>query len=292
MNNLKSLIDSEKVKIKKLLQNQKAFKEKDGCFVYELEADVTIPSEYILLMHFLGKIDLKLEKKITKYIISKQNKDGGWSLFYNGETDLSASVKAYYALKLSGMNEKSLVLSKAKKCIIEKGGANSVNVFTKISLALFNQIPWRTIPFMPIEIIKFPKWFPFHIYKISYWSRTVLIPLLIIMHEKPVASNPNAIDIDELFTNEIIKVKSDKSLNQRFLSVLFLFLEKLCRLLFPLLPKSMKEESKKDIINWLLPRLNGEDGLGGIFPAMVNALIAFKTVDENKYKNQILTIKN
>ena len=114
---------------------------------------------------------------------------------------------------------------------------------------------------MPIEIIKFPKWFPFHIYKISYWSRTVLIPLLIIMHEKPVASNPNAIDIDELFTNEIIKVKSDKSLNQRFLSVLFLFLEKLCRLLFPLLPKSMKEESKKDIINWLLPRLNGEDGL-------------------------------
>ena len=106
-----------------------------------------------------------------------------------------------------------------------------------------------------------------------------------------VASNPNAIDIDELFTNEIIKVKSDKSLSQRFLSVLFLFLETLCRLLFPLLPKSMKEESKKDIINWLLPRLNGEDGLGGIFPAMVNALIAFKTVDENKYKNQILTIK-
>ncbi len=146
--------------------------------------------------------------------------------FYNGETDLSASVKAYYALKLSGMNERSPVLSKAKKCIIEKGGANSVNVFTKISLALFNQIPWRSVPFMPIEIIKFPKWFPFHIYKISYWSRTVLIPLLIIMHEKPIASNPNAIDIDELFTNEIIKVKSDKSLGQRFWSVLFYFLKR------------------------------------------------------------------
>ncbi len=291
MNKLKSLLESEKVKIKKLLHSQKAFKEKDGCFVYELEADVTIPSEYILLMHFLGKIDLKLEKKITKYIISKQNKDGGWSLFYDGETDLSASVKAYYALKLSGINEKSLVLRKAKKCIIEKGGANSVNVFTKISLALFNQITWRSIPFMPVEIIKFPKWFPFNIYKISYWSRTVLIPLLIIMHEKPVASNPNAIDIDELFTSKTIKVKSDKSLSQRLLSVLFLFLETLSRLLFPLLPKSLKAESKKEIINWLLPRLNGEDGLGGIFPAMVNALIAFKTIDESKYKNQILTIK-
>ena len=161
---------------------------------------------------------------------------------------MSASVKAYYAFKLSGMNEKSLVLSKAKKCIIEKGGANSVNVFTKISLALFNQITWRSIPFMPVEIIKFPKWFPFNIYKISYWSRTVLIPLLIIMYEKPIASNPNAIDIDELFTSKTIKAKSDKSLSQRLLSVLFLFLETLSRLLFPLLPKSMKAESKKEII--------------------------------------------
>jgi squalene-hopene/tetraprenyl-beta-curcumene cyclase len=291
MDKLKSLIDSEKNKIKKLLKNQKSFKAKDGYFIYELEADVTIPSEYILLMHFLGKIDLKLEKKVTNYIISRQNKEGGWPLFYNGETDLSASVKAYYALKLSGLSENSLVLSKAKKCIIEKGGANSVNVFTKISLALFNQIPWESVPFMPIEIIKFPKWFPFHIYKISYWSRTVLIPLLIIMHEKPVASNPNAIDIDELFTNEIVKAKSEKSTSQSLLSVLFLFLETVSRLLFPLLPTSVKEKSKDDIINWLLPRLNGEDGLGGIFPAMVNALIALKTVDENKYKNQILTIK-
>ena len=170
MNKLKSLLDSEKVKINKLLKNQKVFKEKDGCFVYELEADVTIPSEYILLMHFLGKMDLKLEKKITKYIVSKQNKDGGWPLFYDGETDLSASVKAYYALKLSGMNEKSLVLSKAKKCIIEKGGANSVNVFTKISLALFNQIPWKSIPFMPIEIIKF-----------AQFSNSLLLPIIAII---------------------------------------------------------------------------------------------------------------
>jgi len=291
MDKLKSLIDSEKNKIKRLLKNQNAFKEKDGCFVYELEADVTIPSEYILLMHFLGKIDLKLEKKIAKYIISKQNKEGGWPLFHDGETDLSASVKAYYALKLSGINEKHPVLSNAKKYIIKKGGADSVNVFTKISLALFNQISWDSIPFMPIEIIKFPKWFPFHIYKISYWSRTVLIPLLIIMHEKPVASNPNVIDINELFTNERIKIKSHKSFGQSLLSVLFLFLETICRLFFPLLPKSMKESSKKDILDWLLPRLNGEDGLGGIFPAMVNALIAFKTIDEDKYNHQILTIK-
>ena len=107
MKKLKTLLDSEKLKIKKLLKNQNSFKEKDGCYVYELEADVTIPSEYILLMHFTGEINLKLEKKIASYIVKKQNTEGGWPLFHNGQTDLSASVKAYYALKLSGMSKNS-----------------------------------------------------------------------------------------------------------------------------------------------------------------------------------------
>ena len=144
---------------------------------------------------------------------------------------------------------------------------------------------------MPIEIIKFPKWFPFHIYKISYWSRTVLIPLLIIMHEKPIASNPNAIVIDELFIKKGKIKKLKKKFNQSFLSGLFLFLEKLSKLIFPLLPKKLRKNQKKDIINWIKPRLNGEDGLGGIFPAMVNALIAFKTLDETKFKSEISTIQ-
>ena len=291
MEKLSLLLETEKNKIEKLLKNQKNFKKNDGCYVYELEADVTIPSEYILLMHFKGKIEINIEKKIANYIISRQNKEGGWPLFHNGETDLSASVKAYYALKLSGLSENSKILLKAKECIIKNGGASNVNVFTKITLALFNQISWELIPFMPIEIIKFPKWFPFHIYKISYWSRTVLIPLLIIMHEKPIASNPNAIVIDELFIKKGKIKKLKKKFNQSFLSGLFLFLEKLSKLIFPLLPKKIKEESKKDIINWIKPRLNGEDGLGGIFPAMVNALIAFKTLDETKFKSEISTIQ-
>ena len=168
---------------------------KNGSFVYELEADVTIPSEYILMMHFIGKIDLEIQKKIVNYIIRTQNKEGGWPLFFGGKSDISASVKAYFALKVSGINQNSNSMIKAKALILKLGGAENSNVFTKITLALFGQISWKAIPVMPIEIMRLPKWFPFHLNKISYWSRTVLVPLLIILHEKPLANNPSGTNI-------------------------------------------------------------------------------------------------
>ena len=291
MKKLSLLLSSEKKRINKLIRDQNNFKKKDGSYVYELEADSTIPSEYIMLMHFLGDIDTKIEKKMVKYLINIQNKEGGWPLFFEGETDISATVKSYYALKLAGLNENSPILQKAKECIHQLGGANNVNVFTKISLALFGQISWKKIPFMPLEIILFPKWFPFHIYKISYWSRTVLIPLLLIMHNKPIASNPNSVEIGELFIESDKKKNKDKKIKILLLTKLFLFLESLSKVVFPLLPKKLKIRSKNEVIKWLLPRLNGEDGLGGIFPAMVNALIALKIEDEDKFKNEISIIK-
>ena len=168
MKSLKDIIDNFQNSYGKLLKNQNRKRLKQGCYVYELEADTTITSEYILLMHFLGKIEIKLQEKMVKYILSKQNEEGGWPLFYDGETDLSASVKAYYALKLAGLDKNSSEMIKAKKCILLNGGVEKVNVFTRITLALYGQITWSSIPFMPIEIMLFPNWFPFNIYKISY----------------------------------------------------------------------------------------------------------------------------
>ena len=215
MHKLNQIIKSFDSKLKKKLSDQSKFKLTEGCFVYEFEADCTIPAEYIMLMHFLGEIDLKLEKKISKYLLESQSNDGGWPLFYNGESNISASVKAYYALKLSGISPSATRMKKAKEFINKNGGAESVNVFTKISLALFNQISWKAIPYIPIEIIKFPKWFPFNIYKISYWSRTVLIPLLIIMHKKPIANNPNGVSIDELFLDQDRRPNNVRELKTR-----------------------------------------------------------------------------
>ncbi|GIR25703.1 MAG: hypothetical protein CM15mP40_03110 [Alphaproteobacteria bacterium] len=284
MKSLKDIINNFQHSYDNLLKNQNLKKLKQGCYVYELEADTTITSEYILLMHFLGKIEIKLQEKMVKYILSKQNQEGGWPLFYDGETDLSASVKAYYALKLAGLDKNSREMIKAKKCILLKGGVEKVNVFTRITLALYGQITWSSIPFMPIEIMFFPNWFPFNIYKISYWSRTVLVPLLIIMRRKPIAQNPNRVFIKELFKNPKnhsgkIKLISKKN----FLSRTFIYLDKLAIFIFSFFTKSLKDKCENFALKWILKRLNGLDGLGGIFPAMVNALISLTILDKNKY---------
>ena len=137
MHPLEKIIKPFDTLIEKRIADQKKNKLNEGCYLYELEADSTIPSEYIMLMHFLGDINLKLEAKIQKYLVQKQNKDGGWPLFFEGDSDISASVKAYYALKLSGMKVEKTIMKKAKKFILSNGGAENVNVFTRISLALF-----------------------------------------------------------------------------------------------------------------------------------------------------------
>ncbi len=274
--------------IEKRMADQKKNKLNDGCYLYELEADSTIPSEYIMLMHFLGDINLKLEAKIQKYLVQRQNKDGGWPLFFEGDSDISASVKAYYALKLSGMKLEKAIMRKAKKFILNNGGAENVNVFTRISLALFGQISWESIPYMPIEIMKFPKWFPFNIYKISYWSRTVLVPLLIIMNKKPLANNPNGTSINELFKNPKRKINVKGVDGSKFTSNLFLVLDKFARYFFPkFFSNNFKNQCIESAYEWTTERLNGKDGLGGIFPAMVNGLIAMTLGDKKKYTKHI-----
>ena len=180
----------------------------DGHWVFALEADVTIPSEYILLMHYLDEIDLDLQASIARYIRKTQGADGGWPLFHAGPFDISATVKAYYALKLAGDDIQAPHMVRARETILGAGGAARCNVFTRIALALFAQVPWRAVPVMPVEIMSLPKWFPFHLNKVSYWSRTVIVPLLILMTLKPQAKNPNKIDVAELFVTPPFELNS------------------------------------------------------------------------------------
>ena len=172
----------------------------DGHWVYELEADATIPAEYVLLVHYLGEApNVELERKIARYLRRIQLPDGGWPLFTGGALDVSASVKAYFALKMIGDAEDADHMRRARRAIIEAGGAEAVNVFTRSLLALYGVIPWRAVPMMPVEIMLLPRWFPFHLSKVSYWARTVIVPLLVLNARRPVARNPLGIRIDELF---------------------------------------------------------------------------------------------
>src|SRR5271165_396292 len=179
----------------------------DGHWLFELEADATIPAEYVLLEHFLDRIDPELEAKIGVYLRSIQGEHGGWPLFHDGAFDLSASVKAYFALKAIGDDPGAAHMARARQAILAAGGAERTNVFTRAQLALFGQVPWRAVPVMPLEIMHLPLWFPFHLSKVSYWSRTVIVPLLVLMAKQPLARNPLGIVIQELFRTPPEQVK-------------------------------------------------------------------------------------
>jgi len=246
----------------------------DGHWLFELEADCTIPAEYILMMHYLDEIEPELERKLAVYLRDHQANHGGWPLYHGGELDLSCTVKVYYALKLVGDDPDAPHMRRAREAILARGGAAHVNVFTRIALALFGEIPWRAVPYIPVEIMLMPRWFPFHIDRVSYWSRTVMVPLFVLCTLKPVARNPRRIHVRELFTTPPEEEHHYFQLpgKGRLLARLFFTLDRVARCIDPLIPAVMRNAAMRRAEAWVLERLNGEDGLGAIFPAMVNAL--------------------
>jgi squalene-hopene/tetraprenyl-beta-curcumene cyclase len=252
-----------------------------GYWLFELEADCTIPAEYILMMHFLAEIDVALEAKLAAHLRAQQGTHGGWALYPGGELDISCTVKAYFALKLAGDDPEAAHMQQARSAILQRGGAARANVFTRITLALFGQLPWRGVPYIPVEIMLLPRWFPFHLDKVSYWSRTVMVPLLILCTCKAAARNPRQVNIRELFTvaPEDERDYFRSSRRNGVLGRLFLLLDRLGRALDPLVPRTLRARATRRALDWVLERLNGEDGLGAIFPAMVNALEVMVILD-------------
>ena len=257
-------------------QALKETQHEDGHWAFKLEADATIPAEYILLNHFIGEVEEDIEAKLANYIRSIQCDDGGWPLFHAGDMDVSCSVKAYYALKIVGDDINAPHMKKTRAAILAHGGAAKSNVFTRISLCLFGEIPWRAVPVMPVEIMLLPTWSPFHLSKVSYWSRTVIVPLLVLMALKPKAVNPNNVSVRELFV-------TPPEEHRRYITnptggvwgEVFLAIDKVLHVIEPFFPKAFHKRAIDAATQWFTERLNGEDGLGAIFPAMTNAVMAY-----------------
>ncbi|MET0671731.1 MAG: squalene--hopene cyclase [Xanthobacteraceae bacterium] len=253
----------------------------DGHWVFELEADCTIPAEYVLLRHYFGEpVDAELERKIGVYLRRTQGKQGGWPLFHEGDFDMSASVKAYFALKTIGDDIDAPHMARARQAIRARGGAEQSNVFTRVLLSLFGVTAWRAVPVMPVEIMLLPKWFPFHIDKISYWARTVIVPLLVLQALKPKAKNPKGIAIDELFLKDpkTLGPKSKAPHQKWNWFIAFQAFDAVLRVVEPMFPKSWRKRAIDKAVEFVTERLNGEDGLGAIFPAMANSAMMYQVL--------------
>jgi len=250
----------------------------DGHWVYELEADATIPSEYVLLVHYLGETpDLALEARIGRYLRRIQNDNGGWPLFHAGRSDVSASVKAYFALKMIGDDPQAPHMQRAREAILAMGGAEASNVFTRTLLALYGVMPWQAVPMMPVEIMLLPSWFPFHLSKVSYWARTVIVPLLVLNSLRPQARNPRKIGITELFSGPCQAVRLPRRSPHQHAGWFGVFrgLDTFLRVAEPVFPGFLRKRAIAAAQAFVRERLNGEDGLGAIFPAMANSVMMF-----------------
>ena len=255
-----------------------AAQREDGHWCFELEADATIPAEYVLLRHFRGEEPVpELERLIGVYLRRIQGEHGGWPLFHAGAFDMSASVKAYFALKMIGDDPQAPHMRRARDAILARGGAAKSNVFTRFLLALYGAIPWRGVPTMPVEIMLLPRWFPFHLDKVSYWARTVMVPLLVLQALKPQATNRRGVTIGELFAAPPETVRRwPTGAHQHWVWVkVFGAIDALLKFAEPAFPRGLRRRAVAAAVAFVTERLNGEDGLGAIYPAMANAVLMY-----------------
>lgn len=255
-----------------LLGQQRA----DGHWVFELEADATIPAEYILLRQHLGEPEEpELERKIGNYLRRIQGEHGGWPLFHGGAFDISASVKAYFCLKMIGDDPDAPHMARARAAILAHGGAGRANVFTRILLCLFGELSWKRVPTIPVEMILLPRWFPVHISRMSYWARTVLVPLLVLQAMRVRARNPRGVRIGELFVRARVRRGRARTHQKRGWAMLFTAFDRVLTEAEPVWPRPLRQRAITRCVQFVTERLNGEDGLGAIYPAMANAVMMY-----------------
>ncbi len=256
----------------------------EGFWVGELEADSTITSEYLLLCHLLDRVNRERERKAVRYLRRTQLPDGGWNLFAGGATNLSATIKAYFAMKMAGVPVDDPDMVRARDRIRDMGGPVKANVFTKIQLALFGEYDWNGVPSMPVEIMLLPPpFFLFNIYEISYWSRTVVVPLLIILDRKPVRWLPPELSLDELWpvpraeaSLRFPRMPDRFTWRGLFWKNFFIEVDDGLKIWERFSPRPGRKLAIEAARRWLEERLAVPGGLGGIYPAMANSILAMR----------------
>jgi squalene-hopene/tetraprenyl-beta-curcumene cyclase len=250
----------------------------DGHWCGELEADTTLESDYILLHTLLGTGNQERFQKCCNFILRHQNEDGGWPIYIGGPSNISASVKAYFALKLTGYKPDHPALERARKKILEMGGVTEVNTFTKIYLCFLGQYDYDAVPAVPPEIVLFPNWFWFNIYEISSWSRAILVPLSICYAKKPLKKIPDEMGVEELFLGGRDKSRMHLHWSKKLISWrnFFLVLDRSVHWFERVHIRPLRWLALRKAEQWILERFEMSDGLGAIYPSILNSIIAMR----------------
>ncbi len=253
----------------------------EGYWIGELTVDTTLVSDVVLFMHWRGEVDFAKQAKCVKHLLDRQLPDGGWNIYVGGPSEINASVKAYFALKLAGLSPDDPVMGRAHANILRLGGIPKMNTYAKLYLALLGQFSWKYLPIIPPEMVLFPSWLYFNIYEMSSWSRAMLIPLAIINHFRPTKRLPPEKQLHELFPygTEHSDFSLPKDAQLFTWRNFFLYWDGVLKLLDRLPYKPFRTLALRRCEAWLVDRIaKGSDGLAAIFPGMLNTFIALKTL--------------
>jgi squalene-hopene/tetraprenyl-beta-curcumene cyclase len=256
----------------------------DGHWCAELEGDTILESETILLLAFLGEEQSELARRASRYLIEKQLPEGGWAMYPGGAADVSGSVKAYFALKLTGHDPGAEYMQRARNSILAHGGADAVNSFTRFYLALLGQISYDQCPAVPPEVVLSPQWCPANLYAVSSWSRTIIVPLSIVSALEPVRHLEARLGIRELFLREPQDWPTLRcpglpggtglvSWDRVFRTIDSLAHWCQRHGVLPLRRRALRAAEK-----WMLERFARSDGLGAIYPPIIFSMVALQAL--------------
>lgn len=244
----------------------------DGYWCGELEGDTILESEYVLTMHFIGKTADPRLQRAGNYIRDAALPDGGWAIYAGGPPEVSASAKAYFVLKLLGDAVDAPHMQKARQVIRELGGLDATNSFTRIYLAIFGQYPWDRCPAVPPEIMLLPKWSPINLYEMSSWTRGIVVPLAVMWASKPSCPVPEHANIPELMLDKA----PNPAARRGFWRMIFNTTDATLKLLERRRWAPTREKALKACEQWMIEHFNKSDGIGAIFPPIINSIIALR----------------
>jgi squalene-hopene/tetraprenyl-beta-curcumene cyclase len=267
----------------------------DGYWCGELEGDSMLEADYIFLHTLLESGDPGRLQRALIEMLRYQNEDGSWSLYPEGPGNISLSVKCYFSAKLMGIGADDPRLVKCRAWVLRHGGVVECNTFTKMYLCALGQYDYDAVPAIPPEIVLFPNWFYFNIYEISSWSRSILVPLAIIYAKKPFKKIPAEQGIEELFVggraNSILRPRMDRKSILSWRNF-FLVVDRIMHLAEAVHIRPLRKLALKHAEKWMLQRLEMSDGLGAIYPAMLNAILALRCLGYSEDDPQVIRARD